>query len=236
MCNLAQKASLESVLSAAFSLKHASNMTKSFKSKEEAKKCLGSKLPKNAEVDRHISLTPTNRYVVKLEGKLIKPPTYVQPDASALIEYAREEKGMSDLSCVIDQTKEGQLKAIPAGHTDLSHQTAFTFASVEVQAQEGCDSAPIASHLREEDLQRTIDSHLWLSNLSTSVNNASLPSPDVSHLNPLGISAKTGVELKGAHTQLELACRDANLTRMLKGVVTNMHCLLTLAVEAGFTP
>ena len=43
-------------------------------------------------------------------------------------------------------------------------------------------------------------------------------------------------QLLAAQTQFEAACRDKHLTRMLKGVVTNMHCLAVLSLEAGLVP
>ena len=49
-------------------------------------------------------------------------------------------------------------------------------------------------------------------------------------------TARTRTQLLDAQTQLEAACRDQHLTRMLKGVVTNVHCLMKFSREAGLTP
>ena len=38
-------------------------------------------------------------------------------------------------------------------------------------------------------------------------------------------------QLLDSHTQLEVARRDRDLSRMLKGVVTNVHCLAKFSRE-----
>ena len=79
-----------------------------------------------------------------------------------------------------------------------------------------------------DELQQTIGSHLWLANLETS---AGTP-PDVrlrpevsTHPHSEGPTALTKSQILDAQTQLEAGRRDRNLSKMLKGVVTNMHCL-----------
>ena len=57
-----------------------------------------------------------------------------------------------------------------------------------------------------------------------------------SHPNPDGLTAVTEAQLLDAQTQLEAACNDKHLTKMLKGVVTNMHYLMSFSREAGLTP
>ena len=61
----------------------------------------------------------------------------------------------------------------------------------------------------------------------------SLQSPDTHILKgtPLTMS-----QLLDSHTQLEAACRDRDLSRISKGVVTNVHCLAKFSREAGLTP
>ena len=46
----------------------------------------------------------------------------------------------------------------------------------------------------------------------------------------------TRSQLLDAQTQPEAACKNKHLTRMLKGVVTNMHCLTKFSREAWLNP
>ena len=43
-------------------------------------------------------------------------------------------------------------------------------------------------------------------------------------------------QLLDSHVQLEAAHRTRDFSKMLKSVVTNMHCLAKFSREAGFTP
>ena len=54
--------------------------------------------------------------------------------------------------------------------------------------------------------------------------------------NPNRLAPMAKAQLLDAQTQLETSCRDRHLTRMLKGVVTSMYCLMTLSREVGFIP
>ena len=56
------------------------------------------------------------------------------------------------------------------------------------------------------------------------------------HPQPEGPTAPTRLQLMDAQTQLEAAREDKHLTKMLKGVVANMHCLMKFSREAGLTP
>ena len=53
---------------------------------------------------------------------------------------------------------------------------------------------------------------------------------------PEGPTALTMSQLLDSHTQLEAARRGRDLSKMLKGVVTNMRCLVKFVREAGLTP
>ena len=67
-----------------------------------------------------------------VKGELIKPPDYKVPNADSLVQFARTEKGKSEVSCVIDQ-HQGFLKATPMIHTDDSRPSDSAFAPVAVQ-------------------------------------------------------------------------------------------------------
>ena len=89
-----------------------------------------------------------------------------------------------------------------------------------------------------DELLQTIGSHLWLANLETS---AGTP-PDVRlkpqisrHPLPNEPAALTRSQLLDTHTQLGAARKDRNLSKMLEGVVTSMHCLTKFSREAGLT-
>ena len=70
----------------------------------------------------------------------------------------------------------------------------------------------------------TVGSHVWLANLAASSREHSLP------------TALQRPPSFDRATHLEAACQGRQLTRMLKGVVTNMHCLALLSLETGMVP
>ena len=82
----------------------------------------------------------------------------------------------------------------------------------------------VPNHSSDEvpELRKTIESHLWLANVAASSQNLALKPPAQ---NPAQLTAFTKAQFLDAQTQLEAACGDRHLTKMLKGVVTNMHCL-----------
>ena len=95
--NLAQEASLETVLSAAFSLKRAANMRKTPASKQAAQHRASQLLPKEAspECVRDIS---SGRFTVHINRKLIKPFDFRQPNAEALVQAIKAKRGDSEVS------------------------------------------------------------------------------------------------------------------------------------------
>ena len=113
ICNLTQEAGLETVLSAAFSLKHTASMKKSFPTQEEA-------LNKAKELALNPVAALKCVQAPYVKGKFIKPPDFMQPKADVLVQTAQTEKGRSEVSCVVDQDNQGFLKATPMIHTDDS--------------------------------------------------------------------------------------------------------------------
>ena len=89
--NLVQEASLDMVLSAAFSLKHATNARKTFANQQEAQECASQLLPKKELLRR---ITPSGRFTIHIGGKLIKPSDFKQPNAEALVQVIRAEQAL----------------------------------------------------------------------------------------------------------------------------------------------
>ena len=71
VCNLTQEAGLETVPSAAFSLKHAANMKKSFSTKKEALDKANELVPGPAAAMKCVKNTPSGRLTLCVKGKLI---------------------------------------------------------------------------------------------------------------------------------------------------------------------
>ena len=90
-----------------------------------------------------------------------------------------------------------------------------------------------------DELRGTIDSQLRLTNLEVSSGitptmsaNSTLPREP----HPDGPTRMTANQLDAAQLALERAHLDQDVSRMLKGVVTNMHLLAKFSREAGFVP
>ena len=90
-----------------------------------------------------------------------------------------------------------------------------------------------------EELRRTIDSHLWFTNLEISSGITPIMATS-SHmpreLNPDGLTRLTLSQLSDAQLALHGAHLDQDVSQMLKGVVTNLHLLAKFSREAGFAP
>ena len=108
VCSMANEADLGSVLSAAYSLKHATDMEKSFLTQDEAfdkAKHMGL-TPEQAA--RQTTVTPRGRYALydERKGEVVKSDTWKPPDFRSLIKAARTEAGKSEISCVLgDSTR-----------------------------------------------------------------------------------------------------------------------------------
>ena len=234
--HMANEAGLETVLSAAYSLKHASDMEKSFPTQDEAfdkAKQMGLS-PEQAA--RQITSTPTGQFSLydAKKGEIVKSDRWRPPDFRALVKIAQTEQGRSEISCVLEE-HENLLMAKPMIFSDETGPTHFTFANqVGVQTEDDPSDGSVP-----EELARTIQSHLWLANLEISSGctptwSATLPIPREPH--PDGPTIMTWNQLEDVHTAIVTAHREHDVSGMLKGVVSNMHLLAKFAREAGFLP
>ena len=130
VCCMANEAGLETVLSAAYSLKHETDMMKTFSSREEAfdkAKEMGLTPEQAAKTIRE---TPHGRvaFYDTARGQIVKPDGWQQPDFRSLIKVAQTEQGRSEVSCVLEHVK-GVTMATPMIFTDYTHSSHFTFAN-----------------------------------------------------------------------------------------------------------
>ena len=107
VCVMANEAELAPILSAACSLKHATDMQKTFLTQNEAfdkAKQLGL-TPDQAA--RDVTQTPHGRFTLydAQKGEIVKPDTWKPPDFRSLIQATGTEAGKSELSCVLDDTR-----------------------------------------------------------------------------------------------------------------------------------
>ena len=164
---MANEAELAPVLSAACSLKHATDMKKTFLTQDEAfdrAKQMGL-TPDQAA--RETTPTPHGRYALYdgKRGENAKSDTWKPPDFRSLTHAAGTEAGRSELSCVLDDTKT-VVMARPMILSDETRPTDYTFANrVATHAQTDQDSIDGST---PDELARTIQSHLWLANLEIS--------------------------------------------------------------------
>ena len=231
--HMANEAGLETVLSAAYSLKHETDMKKSFPSQEEAfdkAKQMGL-TPEQAA--RQVTATPKGQFALYDEkrGEVVKSDRWRPPDFRSLIRAAQTEQGKSEVSCVLDDTRE-VIMARPMIFSEETQPTHFTFANqVGVQTDLEHLGTPVP-----DELSRTIESHLWLANLETSSGctptmSSTSKLPRQPH--PDGPSIITWHQLEHEQNALVQAHDDNDVSRMLRGVVSNMHLL---SREAGFLP
>ena len=136
------------------------------------------------------------------------------------------------MSCVLE-TIQGVAK--PMIFSDETRPTHFTFANqvgVQTDERQSEDLVP-------DELARTVESHLWLANLEMSSGSKPTMSttsqlPQQPH--PDGPTTMTWHQLEHEQTALVRAHAFNDVSRMLRGVVSNMHLLAKLSREAGFTP
>ena len=91
-----------------------------------------------------------------------------------------------------------------------------------------------------DELSRTIESHLWLANANLETSAGTTPTMSTtSHLpqqpHPDGPTTMTWNQLEHEQNALVRAHADNDVSRMMRGVVSNMHLLAKLSREA-FTP
>ena len=102
VCNLTEEAGLESALSAAFSLKHVTNMKKSFPTQEEAlDKVKEPGLSPEAAM-KCIQNTPSGRFILYVKSKFVKPPDFKHPNVDCFGEGSADKK---NLRCHVSLTK-----------------------------------------------------------------------------------------------------------------------------------
>ena len=235
---MANDAELASVLSAACSLKHATDMKKTFVTQNEAfdrAKQMGL-TPDQAA--RAVTPTPSGRFALydAEKDEIAKSDTWKPPDFRSLIQAAGIEAGKSEFSCVLDDTTT-VVMARPMILSDETRPTDFTFANrVDVHAQtdqiQNDGSTP-------NELAHTIQSHLWLANLeiSSGISPAmSTTSQMRREPHPDGPTIMTWHQLEDAQKAIVKGHKDRNVSAMLKGVVANMHMLTKFSREAGFLP
>ena len=221
------KAGLESVLSAAFSLKHETDMKKTFSSLTEVQDKAKHMRLTSEEATRCIRETPRGRFAFydTARGEPVRPDDWRAPDFRPLIQAAQTEQGRSEVSCVFEHDDPNCIRARPMILTDNTRPGHFTFANqVGVQTGDGTSDPTSVP----DELRRAIDSHLWLTNLEISSGSAPTMSSN-SQLprrpHPDGPSMMTANQLAEAQAELERAHVDQDITRMLKGDVSNMHYL-----------
>ena len=227
--NMANEADLAPVLSAACSLKHATDMKKAFLTQDQAfdrAKQMGL-TPDQAA--RAITPTPHGSFALydARKGEIAKSDTWKPPDFRSLIHAAGTEAGKSELSCVLDDTK-AVVMAPPMILSDETRPTDYTFANraaVHVQT----DRDPNDGSTPDE-LARTIQSHLWLANLEISSGIApamSTTSQMPRQPHPDGPTTMTWHQLEDAQKAIVQGHSDRNVSAMLKGVVAKMHMTWT---------
>ena len=216
VCIMANETELAPILSAACSLKHATDMKKTFSTQNEAfdkAKQLGAR-----------------------KSEIAKSDTWKPPDFRSLIQAAGTEAGKSELSCVLDDTRT-VVMARPMIHSDETRPTDYTFAnSVAAHVQTDQD---LVDGSTPDELARTIQSHLWLANLEISSGIApamSTTSQMPRQPHPDGPTTMTWHQLEDAQKAIVKGHSDRNVSAMLRGVVANMHILSKFSREAGFLP
>ena len=166
----------------------------------------------------------------------MKPDERKPPDFRSLLQVAQTEQGRFEVSCVIDHDHPQLTMAKPMIFLDDTRPSHFTFANqVGVQIDEDAGNATTVP----DELRRTIDSRLWLTNVeaSSGITPTMFTRSDVPrepHAD--GPARLTLSQLSDAQLALAGAHIDQDVSQMLKRVVTNVHLLAKFSREAGFVP
>ena len=99
------KPDLQTVLSAAYSLKHASDMEKSFPTQEEAfdrAKPHGLNPRAGSKTDHKYSHRSSLLFYDEKKGEIVKSDRWRPPDFRSLIKIAQTEQGRSEVSCMFE--------------------------------------------------------------------------------------------------------------------------------------
>ena len=166
VCVMANEAELAPILSVACSLKHVTDMKKTFLTQNEAfdkAKQLGL-TPDQAA--REVTQTPHGRFTLydAQKGEIAKPDTWKPPDFRSLIQAAGTEAGKSELSCVLDDTRT-VVMARPMILSDETRPSDYTFAHCVATLVQTDD---VVDESTPDELAKTSESHLWLANLEIS--------------------------------------------------------------------
>ena len=219
-------------------LKHETDMKKTFSSLQEAQDKAKEMRLTREKAARCIRETPRGSFAFydEARGEPVKPDGWKAPDFRSLMQAAQAEQGRLKVSCAIDHDHPDLTRARPMIPTDDTRPSHFTFAN-QVGAQTD-DETGDATNIPDE-LRRTIDSHLWLTNLEVSSGitpTISTTSTMPRRPHPNGPTRLTMSQLDAAQLNLEQTHIDQDISRMLKGVVSNMHCLAKFSREAEFVP
>ena len=166
------------------------------------------------------------------------PDDFKYPDFRSLVQVAQIEQGRSEVSCVFESVHPELMRARPMVLADDTRPSHFTFAiQVGVQTEDS-NNSPTPT-VTTDELRQTVSSYLWLTNLEISARitptmslHATLPR----NPRPDGPTRLTMSQLADAQLQLDQAHQHQDISRILTGVVTNMHCLAKFSREAGLVP
>ena len=238
ICVMANEAELAPILSAACSLKHATDMKKAFLTQDEALDKAKQMGLTPDQAARDVTPTQSGRFALydARKGEIAKSDAWKPPDFRSLIHAAGTEAGKSEFSCVLDDTRT-VVMARPMILSDETRPTDYTFAnSVAAHVQTDQD---LADGSTPDELAQTIQSHLWLANLEITSSIApamSTTSQMPREPHPDGPTTMTWHQLEDAQKAIVKGHSDRNVSAMLKGVVVNMHILSKFSREAGFLP
>ena len=172
-----------------------------------------------------------------VKDKFVKPPDFKHPNVDSLVKIAQIEKGKSEVSCVINEDDHGLSTATPMVHTDDSRPSDFTFAHMAMQTDDQDDDDPLLDV--PEELRKIIGCRWWLVNLEApaAITPSMLRQPSLPrHPQPDGPTPLTMSQLLDSQLKFDEAHRDGGVSKMIKGVLTKMHCLVKFSREAGLTP
>ena len=153
---MTNEAGLQSVLSAAFSLKHETDMKKSFSSLVDAQDKAKQLRLTPEQASKCIHEAPHGRFALYdiALGEPARPDEFRGPDFRQLIQVAQTEQGRSEVSCVIEHDHPHFIRARPMILTDDTRPSLFTFAN-QVSVQTDDTSAATGT---PEELRQTIAS------------------------------------------------------------------------------
>ena len=209
------KQGLETVLSAAYSLKHATDRAKHM-----------GLTPKQAT--RQITLTPKGQFALydEKKGEIVKSDRWRPPDFRSLIKIAQTEQGRSEVSCVLEEYK----SVVMVRPMIFSEETGPTHFRLVCKPMTIHQTGLYPMHHSKPFYGLPI----WRSSgctptMSSTTQLPRQPPPD-------GPTIMTWHQLEDVHKAIVTAHEAKDMSGMLKGVVSNMHLLAKFSREAGFLP